>query len=117
MRKTAVILTSALILLSACGEDAKPGEPTEAEMKAVVGASIKADVDRRAIRPRAGMPAPKGFEGFSSFNKLECREPVAPATGWTCRFNMTFSINGNKMTKEHQGTFTRNDKGELSFTP
>lgn len=110
MRKSPLVLLGLLTVLAACDKE-EAGEPTEAQMKEVVGANIRADVERTR------RPNDKGFEGFADFDKVSCTAITAPAAGWNCTFKMTLRINGVEMSKEHTGFFARTAEGALTFKP
>lgn len=118
MRVTSLALMSALLLLPACGDDSKSGAPTAQEMQTVIGANIKADVDRGLARAsaQANQSLP-GFQGFSKFSRGECTAVETPAAGWNCTFSMTIKINNQEMAKDHQGFFSRNADGSWNFKP
>ncbi len=109
-------LLLALAALPGCKKGA-PGEPTANEMQAVIGESIRADVQRGLARASAatGQKLP-GFEGFKSFSKKECTVVAEPA-GYKCSFSMTIRVNGQEFSKEHSGFFARTPQGGLTFKP
>lgn len=117
MRKvSSVVLACSLLLLAGCND--KSGEPSADEMKAAVGANIKADVDRtlanQSARVRQSLP---GFQGVSRFSKGSCQATEQPQAGWTCSFSMTFKLNNQEISKDHTGFFSRDAQGQLSFKP
>lgn len=118
MRVLSLVLAAGLAVLAGCGDDAKSSGPTVDEMKAVVGANIKADVDRglAAASARSGQSLP-GFQGFTRFSRGQCTEVTAPVAGWACDFSMTFKINNQEIPKDHKGFFSRNADGSWNFKP
>ncbi len=118
MRISSLVMVGALTLLAACGDDAKSNGPTAEEMQAVVGANIKADVERGLARAsqHAGQSMP-GFQGFSKFTRGECTAVEAPVAGYNCSFSMTMKINNQEMSKDHKGFFSQNADGSWNFKP
>lgn len=130
MRTASLVLIGTLALVAACKED-KPAapppptqgqstspEPTTEEMKALIAANIKADVDRGLpqMSARAGRNLP-GFQGITMFENQGCVPTALPAPGVNCTFRLTLRINDRENTTANTGFFMRDQRGAWIFRP